>query len=101
VNIATSEAQANTPPQLFIDATLSQLPASMTAVATEVLTINDYPTGKIELVSDLEGITVHQLIYIIQHETTVWIVTYSTGDTEFEQRLPEFELSINSFKVND
>jgi hypothetical protein len=101
VNIGTAEGDASVSIQMFIDATIAQLPPVMSVVGSEVLTINEYPSGKIELAYDLEGTSIHQLIYIIQPDSTVWIVTYTTSEAEFEQRAPDFELSINSFKVNE
>ena len=42
---------------------------------------------------------VGQMMYIILVEGEVWVVTYSTGLDEFEQRSTSFEQSIDTFMI--
>ena len=49
----------------------------------------------------ITGTNGKELMYAIKNGNTFWVITYGTGADEFDQRLPEFEKSALTFKVND
>jgi hypothetical protein len=83
----------------YIEAALNLYPSMMEVVKTETLTLNGYDAGIVELSYAIEGIQIHQIQYVFKQGGSFWVVTYSTSEEEYAQRLPEFEQSISTFKI--
>ncbi|TVQ51032.1 MAG: hypothetical protein EA366_16045 [Spirulina sp. DLM2.Bin59] len=62
--------------------------------------VGPYPAGQIVGVITADNdVEVRQLFYLIQAKDTFWIVTYATPASEFQQRLPQFQKSIQTLKL--
>jgi len=47
----------------------------------------------------ISGVVCKEVMYAVKNGNTMWLVTYATGVEEFEERLPVFEQSALTFKV--
>ena len=99
VNIFKEQVASTFTIEQFIEGSISQFPATMQVIDTEILTINQYPAGKIEVQYELEGRTIQQVMCLFLQGTAIWGVTYSTSMVDFGHQLPMFEQSISTFKI--
>ena len=65
------------------------------------MTLDRYQAGQIVTEVTMSGVTAKQIIYTIKQGSNMWAITFTTSAEEFEQRLPMFQQSINTFSVND
>ena len=62
------------------------------------ITLPPYEAGRMILqATDLPG-DVRQVVYILKDGDNLWALTYSTSAAELDQRMPEFERSVGTFK---
>lgn len=85
----------------YLDAASSQLPASFVVTDRQIVKLNGYDAGRLMIEFSITGTNGKELMYAIKNGNTFWVITYGTGADEFDQRLPEFEKSALTFKVND
>jgi serine/threonine-protein kinase len=85
----------------YLDAASSQLPASFVVTDRQIVKLNGYDAGRLMIEFSISGTDGKELMYAVKNGNTFWVVTYGTGADEFDQRLPEFEKSALTFKVND
>lgn len=85
----------------YLDAASSQLPASFVVTDRQIVKLNGYDAGRLVIEFSITGTNGKELMYAIKNGNTFWVITYGTGADEFDQRLPEFEKSALTFKVND
>jgi hypothetical protein len=99
VNVFKEQVPSSITLNLYINEIRNQVTDFLHIVNTETLTINQYDAGKIEVEYELEGRSVHQVMYLFIQSSFVWGVTFSTSSVEFDQWLPIFEQSIATFKI--
>ncbi len=100
VNITSTEAEEATLEE-YIEAITTQLSQIYTIEdSNSAITVGEYPAGKITASIEAPDATVKQLFYIIQDESTFWIVTYATTSDAFDERLSEFEQSVQSITLS-
>lgn len=85
----------------YLDAVSSQLPASFKVTDRQIVKLNGYDAGKLLIEFTISGTNGKELMYAVKNGNTFWVITYGTGADEFDLRLPEFEKSALTFKVND
>ena len=85
----------------YLDAASSQLPASFVVTDRQIVKLNGYDAGRLVIEFSISGTDGKELMYAVKNGNTFWVLTYGTGADEFDQRLPEFEKSALTFKVND
>jgi outer membrane murein-binding lipoprotein Lpp len=83
----------------YLDAAEAQFPAEFQIVSREKVSLGEYEAGRVEVEFEYFGIFIKELLYTVKDGTTMWVITYATGLDEFEDRLPEFEQSANSFQT--
>lgn len=105
-NINIRQVQA--PPGLTIEEALEALnkeltnPSNQTSYSvldSKVESVKSYKAARILGEPKNTPIPLRQLIYTIKDGDRLWLVTYSTPANEYEQRLPGFEKSIQTFTV--
>ena len=65
----------------------------------EITAIDGREAGRILAEAEKNNTKIKQLFYVVQDGETFWLVTYSTTSEEFEERLPDFEKSIESMEL--
>lgn len=84
----------------YVRAASSHLSQAYEIESQGLLQVGAYPAGQIVGVITADNdVKVKQLFYLIQAADTFWIVTYATPASEFEQRLPQFQQSIQTLKL--
>ncbi|WP_299485430.1 hypothetical protein [Acaryochloris sp. IP29b_bin.137] len=98
VNITAEPVLSTVSIDDFIDLTIKQLPSQFKVIDREIVSLDRYQAGNLTWKATLNGIETRILQYIIKdRNSTVWVVTYTTSADEFDQRLPSFKKSINTF----
>lgn len=82
----------------YFNAATGILPEQIRVVEKGIVELDEYEAGRFVLETTVEGLTVKQLAYITKAEKTMYSITYSTSASEFNERLPTFEESINTFR---
>lgn len=85
----------------YLDLLTKQLPSEFRVVERKQVTLEDYQAGQIVTEATISGVTAKQIMYAIKRGSNMWAVTFTTSAEEFEQRLPSFQQSINTFSASD
>ncbi len=89
------------PMQAVIDAVLEAMPADMRAVESGTMALARYPeVARLVFETELEGLALKEVAYLVKHGADLWVITYATGAPEFDQMLPTFEQSISTLSVD-
>jgi len=99
VNVTTEQVMSAVSIDTYLDAALQQFPAEFQVVQRDLLTLDDHPAGRVAVDFTVSGVPGKEVIYIVKDGTTIWAVTYATGAGEWEQRLPDFEESIQTLAI--
>ena len=85
----------------YLDVLTKQLPSEFRVVERKQVTLDRYQGVLIVTEATISGVTAKQIIYTIKQGSNIWAVTFTTSAEEFEERLPSFQQSINTFSVSD
>lgn len=98
-NVTTVQVPSNVTLDVYLDASVKQLPKDFRVVEQKIIPLERYQAGQLTTEFTIGGVTGKQVIYAIREGNTVWNIAYSTGADEFEQRLPTFQKSISTFTI--
>ncbi len=99
VNIVQQSLPNSLTLEEYLDNSLQQLARFYQIQSSEMVSIGEYEGAKIIAQFQPEPTSIKQLFYLIPtNSTTFWIVTYTTTVEEFDQRLANFEASIQTFR---
>jgi hypothetical protein len=101
VALATEPVGSTVTTDTYLDVLTKQLPSEYRVVERKQVTLDRYQAGQIVIEATISGVTAKQIMYTIKQGSNIWIVVFSTTAEEFEQRLPSFQQSINTFSVSD
>jgi hypothetical protein len=98
VNIVTSPATGQTLMEMMAD-TERTLPSGYRVTEMLNVSLEAYPAGR--MIVELPSATAQlsELVYIIQVDQTVWVITYATSREAFRTLEPEFVQSVQTFRV--
>ncbi|MEG4048056.1 hypothetical protein [Microcoleus sp. Pol17_C1] len=99
--LAAEPVGATVTTDTYLDVLTKQLPSEYRVVERKQVTLDRYQAGQIVTEATISGVTVKQIMYTIKQGSNIWIVVFSTSAEEFEERLPTFQQSINTFSVSD
>ncbi len=99
VNVIKEELPQGTTMEASLAAATSKLGLVYEIVDQKLTYLDDNQVGRIVAEANSEGMRIKPLFYLIPDGNTIWLITYSTTAEEFNQRLPYFEQSIQTFKV--
>ena len=99
VNVTAQKVDEGVTVEQYLDRTASQLSSIYEIEAQEVLSIDQYQAGRIVAALEAEETPFKQLIYTVKNNDTFWVVIYTTTADAFNQQLPNFEKSIQSFRL--
>jgi hypothetical protein len=81
----------------YADAVQSQLPSDFTITERQPVKLDNYDALRLTL--EMSEPSIKEIIYLVKPGNTMWVVTYATGADEFAERLPTFEQSANTLRV--
>jgi hypothetical protein len=87
--------------ETYMDAAVKAFPAQFSVAEREVVQLEIYEAGRLVIEADINGVLAKEVMYIIKDGSTIYDIVYGTSAAEFDQRLPIFEQSINTFKVQE
>ena len=99
VSVIQEKLPENTDSKTVINDALEKISLVYEIVETKDVAVNNYQAKRIIAEADSQGILIKPLLYLLVDNDTLWLVTYTTTATEFEQRLPNFEQSVKTFRV--
>ena len=99
VNITTQAVENGTTLDKYLQAATQQLTTQYDILERKVVLLGKEKVGRIITQPKASGAPIKQLFYIVPQGNRFWLITYSTSKTEFDQRLPNFEKSIRTFKL--
>lgn len=85
----------------YMDAAIKQLPTQFEVVDRDIVSLDKYQAGRLLVDFTVPGALVKEAMFIIKDENVIWTITYGTAADEFEERLPIFERSANTFTIQD
>ncbi|MDB9495698.1 hypothetical protein PN441_14770 [Spirulina major CS-329] len=100
VNVTRQRLDHDTSMAVFLAAVVTQVETLGYRVAASGMTdLQGETAGRlvVEMTAGKQDIT--QLVYAIPAPEAVWLITYSTPQAEFEQRLAQFQTSAQTFTV--
>ena len=83
----------------YLDLTVAQTPAQFQVTERDTVTLKDQQAGRLVIESEVYGKACKQVQYVIKEGNTFWLITFTTGAGEFDQRLPVFEQSALTFAI--
>ena len=97
MTLVKDEIPAEATIQEFLDAVLQVLPSEYQVVDSRTVALARYPeAAKIIFETSLEGIDLKEVVYLVKHGSSVYVITFATGLAEFDQRSPIFDQSANT-----
>jgi hypothetical protein len=98
VNVTKDQVLSTITMDMYMEAVAKQVsPLGLTVIDQKKVRLENYDAGLIMVQSD--ELKAKEILYIIKDKNTIWAITYATGMDEFEARLPTFEKSANTFKI--
>lgn len=83
----------------FMDETARQFPATFTVADRKKVHLDAYEAGQFVINSEINNNKIKSLVYIIKNKNVFWSISYNAIMTEFEELLPTFERSANTFRI--
>lgn len=99
VNVINQTIPSNISLERYLKATETQLPSDFQVIDSKITSVNGYQTGRLITNFNRPGISGKQALYAIKSDNQIWAIAYTTGANEFEERLPIFEQSIDTFRI--
>jgi hypothetical protein len=85
--------------ETYMDAVTQQLPSSFKIVNRTNVQLTHHAAGQLLVEAEINNIQFKEVVYVVKVGSTMWAVTYATGKNEFDARLPDFEKSANTLKI--
>ncbi|MDH5607818.1 MAG: hypothetical protein OEY93_13140 [Anaerolineae bacterium] len=99
VNIISSPIMSSVTIDMYFDAVAQSFPDNFKLIAREKVTLKNYEAGRITTEFSITGTEGKQFLYLVLHDNNAWTITFTTGTSEFEERTPIFEQSMDTFKI--
>lgn len=85
---------------MYLDLVYQQLAGIFTILERDQIMLNGKQGGKFITQISFGEQSIKQLIYLIQDQNMIWILTFTTSENEFDSKLPTFEQVANTFEVS-
>jgi len=99
VTVAKEKVLSSMTIETCLDAMEKQLPASFTVVERDTVQLEPYLAGRVVAEMRASNVAVKELFYLVKQGNVMWLISYATGQSEFESRLPQFEQSIRTLRL--
>lgn len=95
VNVVAEQVLETLTVETYLDLVAAQLPEQIRIIEQGIVSREGRDVGR--FVSEFDQFGAKQLIYVVKDGSTIWTLTFSTGISEFEERLEIFEQSAETF----
>lgn len=85
---------------MYLDLVYQQLAGIFTILERDQIMLNGKQGGKFITQISFGEQSIKQLIYLIQDQNMIWILTFTTSENEFDSKLPTLEQVANTFEVS-
>jgi hypothetical protein len=99
INVTKEQIFSSITVDTYLDAAIKQFPPEFQLVDRRIVSLDRYEAGRLLVELTLSSIKAKEALYAIKDDDTMWLVVYATRTSEFEQRLPTFEQSVNTFVI--
>jgi hypothetical protein len=100
MTVIQEEVPADVTMQQYLDAALDFFPVEMRILQSGTLSLPRYPeAAKLVIETEVEGLALKEVVYLVKHGTTVFVITYATGAQDYDALLPTFEQSMSTLMV--
>lgn len=100
VNVIEERILSTMTLEMYYEATSSQMDSlGANVLAHEIVQLGDTPASR--MIADQTTFGSRMLQYHVKDGNSMWVITFSAGLGEFEQKLPEFEQSMLTFALTD
>jgi hypothetical protein len=98
VNVVKEKVLSGMKLDSYLDSSAEQLtPLGFNILEREIVQLNSYEAGR--LVIEATSLKAKEVMYVIKAKNTMWVITYTTGISEFGSRLSTFEKSANTILI--
>ena len=101
VNVIKEQVLSAITPETYLDMALPQFPPQFQVVEQDILSVGNYQAGRVVIEFAVSAVPGKEVMYVIKNGNTMWVITFATAMDEYDQRLPVFEQSVLTFKVQD
>lgn len=99
MTVAQQELALTLTLETFGDLTIAQLPDDLTVLENEIVQVNGQEVARLVIRGEFPTGSFQVLQYSIIRDTQLWVVTYTAGVDEFEELLPIFDASYETFET--
>ena len=97
INVGREKVLSTMSLDTYTDAAIKQLPSQMKVDKREAVNIGPYQANRLTL--DFGTVGAREVLYIIKGDGVMYLTAYATGQKDFDQKLPIFEQSIQTFRI--
>ena len=98
VNVVKEKVGSSMTLDKYLESSAEQITSYGFKVSEQIIIqLDNYQAGR--LVVQLDALKAKEVIYMIEADNTMWVITYATGVAEFSTRLPTFDQSANTIKI--
>jgi protein-disulfide isomerase len=99
MNVLRQEMALNLTLESYLDIAIPQLPANLIVDENDIVEVNGREVARLVISADFPVGSVKILQYSMIQDTQLWVVTFTTSDSAFEEQLPVFEASFETFET--
>jgi len=98
VNVVKEKVLSGMTLDTYLDSSVGQLtPLGFSVSERKIVQLYSYEAGR--LVIEASALKAKEVMYVIKAKNTMWVITYTTGTSEFASRLAIFEKSANTIRI--
>jgi hypothetical protein len=98
VNVVKEKVLSGMTLDTYLDSSVKQLtPLGFNIIERKTVQLYSHEAGR--LVIEVSALKAKELMYIIKAKNAMWVITYSTGISEFSSRWTTFEKSANTIRI--
>jgi hypothetical protein len=101
VNVLQQEMGLALTLESYLDIAIPQLPTNLIVDENEIVEVNGREVARLIISADFPAGSVRILQYSMIRDTTLWVVTYTSSASAFEDHLPLFEASFETFETEN
>jgi hypothetical protein len=98
-NITTEQVLSVITIDIYLDAVEKQFPPGFAVRERDIVQLGDREAGRLIADFTVSGVSGNQLLYVVKDGNNIWVISYGTSVDEFEERLPVFEQSAQTFSI--
>src|SRR5687768_3168747 len=99
VNILLQELPLTLTLEFYLDIAIPLFPPNLIVVENDTVEVSGREVVRLVITADFPAGSVKILQYSVIRDSQLWVVTYTTSVDDFEEMLPLFEASFETFET--